>query len=61
MVGDIRLERCADEGWDTRAASLEYAPWGVDLAKSIPPVLLKRFFAIFLGLTVLRMVWRLAS
>ncbi|MCY7318682.1 MAG: hypothetical protein LH617_08125, partial [Ramlibacter sp.] len=25
MVGGIRLEWCADEGWNTRAASLEYA------------------------------------
>ena len=25
MVGGIRLERCADEGWNTRAASSEYA------------------------------------
>ena len=25
MVGAIRLERCADEGWKTRAASSEYA------------------------------------
>jgi len=35
--------------------------WGVDLAKSIPPLLLKRCFSVFLGLTVLRMVWSLAT
>jgi uncharacterized protein len=40
-------------------ASLLAAPWGVHLAHSIPPLLLKRLFAVFLGLTVLRMAWRL--
>ena len=25
MVGGIRLERCADKGWNTRAGSSEYA------------------------------------
>jgi hypothetical protein len=25
MVGAIRLERCADKGWNTRAGSSEYA------------------------------------
>jgi uncharacterized membrane protein YfcA len=40
-------------------ASLLAAPWGVQLAHSIPPLLLKRCFAVFLGLTVLRMVWSL--
>ncbi|WP_270936705.1 sulfite exporter TauE/SafE family protein [Falsiroseomonas oryzae] len=42
-------------------ASLLAAPWGVKLAHSIPPLLLKRLFAAFLGLTVLRMFWSLAS
>ena len=42
-------------------ASLIAAPWGVKLAHSIPPLLLKRCFAVFLGLTVLRMVWSLAT
>jgi uncharacterized membrane protein YfcA len=41
--------------------SLIAAPWGVQLAHSIPPLLLKRLFAVFLGLTVLRMFWRLAA
>lgn len=42
-------------------ASLVATPWGVALAHSIRPVLLKRLFAAFLGLTVLRMAWRLAT
>jgi uncharacterized membrane protein YfcA len=42
-------------------SSLLAAPWGVRLAHSIPPLLLKRLFAAFLGLTVLRMIWGLAS
>jgi hypothetical protein len=29
MVGAIRLERCADEGWNTRAGSSEYATSGL--------------------------------
>jgi len=40
-------------------ASLLAAPWGVTLAHSIPPLLLKRLFALFLALTVVRMVWGL--
>ncbi len=40
-------------------ASLIAAPWGVQLAHSIPPLLLKRLFALFLGVTVVRMVWSL--
>jgi len=42
-------------------ASLVAAPWGVKLAHSIPPLLLKRCFAAFLGLTAVRMFWSLAS
>jgi uncharacterized membrane protein YfcA len=42
-------------------ASLLAAPWGVKLAHAIPPLLLKRCFAVFLGLTVLRMFWSLAT
>jgi uncharacterized membrane protein YfcA len=42
-------------------ASLLAAPWGVHLAHSIPPLLLKRAFAAFLGVTTLRMFWSLAS
>lgn len=41
--------------------SLIAAPWGVHLAHSIPPLLLKRLFAVFLGLTVVRMFWRLVT
>jgi uncharacterized membrane protein YfcA len=33
-------------------------PWGVHLAHSIPPLLLKRCFAVFLGVTGGRMVWQ---
>lgn len=42
-------------------ASLIAAPWGVHLAHSIPPLLLKRCFAVFLGLTVVRMFWSLVT
>ncbi len=42
-------------------ASLIATPWGVNLAHSIPPLLLKRLFAGFLALTVLRMWWSLAT
>jgi uncharacterized membrane protein YfcA len=42
-------------------SSLFAAPWGVHLAHSIPPLLLKRAFAVFLGVTVIRMFWSLAS
>jgi uncharacterized membrane protein YfcA len=40
-------------------SSLIAAPWGVRLAHSIPPLALKRAFALFLGLTVVRMIWSL--
>jgi uncharacterized membrane protein YfcA len=39
--------------------SMLAAPWGVKLAHSIPPLLLKRLFALFLALTSLRMIWSL--
>jgi uncharacterized membrane protein YfcA len=39
--------------------SMLAAPWGVKLAHSIPPLLLKRLFALFLGVTSLRMIWSL--
>jgi uncharacterized membrane protein YfcA len=42
-------------------ASLLAAPWGVKLAHSIQPLLLKRLFALFLALTVARMFWSLAT
>lgn len=40
-------------------SSMLAAPWGVRLAHSIPPLLLKRLFALFLGVTSLRMIWSL--
>ncbi|WP_137177636.1 sulfite exporter TauE/SafE family protein [Roseomonas sp. AR75] len=40
-------------------ASMLAAPWGVKLAHSIQPLLLKRLFALFLAVTVLRMGWSL--
>lgn len=39
-------------------ASVLAAPWGVHLAHSIPPLLLKRCFAVFLAVTGGRMVWQ---
>jgi uncharacterized membrane protein YfcA len=39
--------------------SMLAAPWGVKLAHSIPPLLLKRLFALFLAVTSLRMIWSL--
>ena len=33
-------------------------PWGVRLAQAIPPLLLKRSFAVFLAVTGGRMVWQ---
>ncbi|WP_439577518.1 sulfite exporter TauE/SafE family protein [Elioraea sp.] len=38
--------------------SILAAPWGAHLAHTIPPLLLKRLFALFLALTSLRMFWR---
>jgi len=40
-------------------ASILATPWGVSLAHSIRPLLLKRVFAVFLALTSLRMAWSL--
>ncbi len=42
-------------------SSMIAAPWGVHLAHTIPPLLLKRCFAVFLGITSLRMFWSLMS
>lgn len=42
-------------------ASIIATPWGVALAHSISPLLLKRVFAVFLALTSLRMGWSLLS
>ena len=39
--------------------SMLAAPWGVKLAHSIPPLLLKRIFAAFLAVTSVRMIWSL--
>lgn len=41
--------------------SMLAAPWGVKLAHSIPPLLLKRLFAAFLAVTSARMIWSLAT
>ncbi len=41
--------------------SMLAAPWGVKLAHSIPPLLLKRLFAAFLAVTSARMIWSLVS
>jgi len=39
--------------------SIIATPWGVKLAHSIPPLLLKRAFAVFLVVTSVRMFWSL--
>jgi hypothetical protein len=39
------------------AASMLFAPLGARLAHRLPAVLLKRFFAVFLALLALRMLW----
>ncbi|WP_332903287.1 sulfite exporter TauE/SafE family protein [Falsiroseomonas bella] len=41
--------------------SMLAAPWGVKLAHTIPPVLLKRLFALFLAVTSARMIWGLVG
>jgi uncharacterized membrane protein YfcA len=41
--------------------SMLAAPWGVKLAHSIPPLLLKRLFALFLAVTSVRMIWSLVG
>jgi len=41
--------------------SMLAAPWGVKLAHSISPLLLKRLFAAFLAVTSARMIWSLVS
>jgi len=42
-------------------SSMIAAPWGVRLAHSIPPLLLKRLFALFLALTSIRMLYSLVT
>jgi uncharacterized membrane protein YfcA len=37
--------------------SIIATPWGVKLAHTIPPLLLKRAFAVFLAITSARMFW----
>ena len=41
--------------------SMLAAPWGVKLAHTIPPLLLKRLFAAFLAVTSVRMIWSLLA
>lgn len=41
--------------------SMLAAPWGVKLAHTIPPLLLKRLFALFLAVTSVRMIWSLVA
>jgi len=41
--------------------SIIATPWGVKLAHSIPPLLLKRAFAVFLAITSARMFWTIFS
>lgn len=40
-------------------SSMLATPWGVHLAHTISPLLLKRAFALFLGITAARMIWSL--
>ncbi len=40
-------------------SSILATPWGVKLAHTIPPLWLKRAFAVFLAVTSLRMFWSL--
>ncbi len=40
-------------------SSLVSTPWGVKLAHTIPPLLLKRLFALFLAITAIRMFYSL--
>lgn len=42
-------------------SSLISTPWGVQLAHTIPPLLLKRLFAIFLAITAIRMFYALLA
>ena len=40
-------------------SSMLATPWGVHLAHTIPPLMLKRAFALFLGITAIRMFYSL--
>ena len=41
--------------------SMIATPWGVHLAHAIPPLALKRAFAVFLGITAVRMILSLVA
>jgi uncharacterized membrane protein YfcA len=41
--------------------SMLATPWGVHLAHTIPPLALKRAFALFLGITAVRMIYSLVT
>jgi uncharacterized membrane protein YfcA len=41
--------------------SMLATPWGVHLAHTIPPLMLKRAFAVFLGITAVRMIYSLVT
>lgn len=42
-------------------SSMLATPWGVHLAHTIPPLMLKRAFALFLGITAVRMFYSLLA
>lgn len=42
-------------------SSMLATPWGVHLAHTIPPLALKRAFAVFLGITAVRMIYSLVT
>ncbi|MFC7737022.1 sulfite exporter TauE/SafE family protein [Roseomonas sp. GCM10028921] len=42
-------------------SSMIATPWGVHLAHTIPPLALKRAFAVFLGITAIRMIYSLVT
>jgi uncharacterized membrane protein YfcA len=42
-------------------SSIIATPWGVHLAHTIPPLMLKRAFAVFLAITAVRMIYALVT
>lgn len=42
-------------------SSIVATPWGVHLAHTIPPLMLKRAFALFLAITAVRMIYSLVT
>jgi uncharacterized membrane protein YfcA len=42
-------------------SSMLATPWGVHLAHTIPPLALKRAFAVFLAITSIRMIYSLVT